>query len=214
MPALSAGWTKSLCSLPSNFGQGSIYQHIGGRTEKHRVAGYNMYKCNKVQHVLVRSDKTAFEIKSVVGASFSRDRYRVSVKINIDGTVLQGSCNCKAGAQGRCKHVAATLFQINDYMDSNMTSIPDEVACTEKPRQWGVRKQKQGTATQCFDSLVFVKHTPGTTPRSIENKRKRLQYSALPSSKLHLDNNIVRELATNLQPHRKMWSDILYDVSA
>lgn len=213
MPAPSDGWTKSLCALPLSFGQGSIYKDIGGRTEKHRIAGYNMYKCNKLQHVLVRNDKSTFEIKSIVGASFSRDRYRVSVKIGMDGTVLHGSCNCKAGAQGRCKHVGATLYQMNDYKDSNMASIPEYIACTEKPRQWGLKKQKQGTTTQSFESLTFVKHIPGTLPKNIKNKRKRLEYSALPASKMHLDNHIVRELATSLQSNRRMWSDILFDVS-
>lgn len=213
MPSLSAGWTKSLCYLPPSFSQGSIYKHIGGKTEKHRVAGYNMFKCNKVQQVLVRNENSTFEIKSVVGASFGRDRYRVSVKTSTDGNVLHGTCNCKAGAQGRCKHVGATLYQLNDYKESNMASIPEELACTERPRQWGVKKQKQGTNTQCFDSLVFVKHIPGALPKSIENTRKRQLYSALPASQFHLGDDIVRELATNLQPYRTMWSDILFDVS-
>jgi uncharacterized Zn finger protein len=58
------------------------------------------------------------------------------------GTKKHGQCSCKAGAMGLCKHIAALLFTINDYKQSGQKEIKEEVACTEKPRQWGTKKVK------------------------------------------------------------------------
>ena len=35
----------------------------------------------------------------------------------ISGYVLGAQCNCKAGAGGCCKHVAALLYNILDYVE-------------------------------------------------------------------------------------------------
>jgi hypothetical protein len=50
-------WTASLDGLPDLFGEGKIYQHLGGKTEKPRIAGYNMYKCKKVENMLLKKSE-------------------------------------------------------------------------------------------------------------------------------------------------------------
>lgn len=101
-----------------------------------------MFKCDKVENILVRSFINSFEVKGIVGASYSKDRYQVFVRMDTTGTKKHGQCSCKAGAMGLCKHIAALLFTINDYKQSGQKEIKEEVACTEKPRQWGTKKVK------------------------------------------------------------------------
>jgi uncharacterized Zn finger protein len=46
-----------------------------------------------------------------------KQTYIVNVHLNQEsGEVTYGSCSCKAGKGGHCKHVAAVLFQIIDYI--------------------------------------------------------------------------------------------------
>ena len=40
--------------------------------------------------------------------------------------VLGPQCNCKAGAGGCCKHVAALLYSILDYVELGLAIIPEE----------------------------------------------------------------------------------------
>lgn len=55
VPTTENGWSKSLVKMPSKFGQNTIYGHVGGKTEKHRLAGYQMFKCDKVKHIATRN---------------------------------------------------------------------------------------------------------------------------------------------------------------
>ena len=96
---------------------------------KHRDKGWNFYKSGKVVKVVVcqKVAPTISLIKSEVIASFDRGnlpgkktkrKYPVLVCIeSTAGTVLEGKCDCKAGAGGFCKHVAATLFAVFDHKD-------------------------------------------------------------------------------------------------
>lgn len=213
MTTAESGWSTSLLQMPSKFGQSTIYGHVGGTTEKHRLAGYQMFKCDKVQHVATRKIGSFFEIKSVVGASYSKVLYKPFVSMDLSGNIYKASCTCKAGALGKCKHVAATLYQLNDYKETNVLEIPAAVACTEQPRKWGVKKGKAPVISKSFSELVFVKHTPGKTPKSIENTKRRLEYSSLPPAKMPLPKTRIEELAQDIQPYRQMWSQIMLEVN-
>lgn len=171
-----------------------------------------MFMCNKVEHMLTKNDPTSVDIRSIVGASYRRDRYNVSINMDMEGNVIKGTCTCKAGALGRCKHVAATLYQLNDYRERNISSIPADIACTEQPRKWGVKKGKAPVISKSFGELIFVKYTPGKTPRSIENSKRRQEYSSLPPAKMNLSKERIENLVHNLKPYRTMWSQILMEV--
>ena len=46
--------------------------------------------------------------------------------IQTTGNVDYAKCQCPAGAGGRCKHVAATLFQLLIFIELGLSDIPDE----------------------------------------------------------------------------------------
>ena len=54
--------------------------------------------------------------------------------IQATGNVDHAKCQCPAGAGGRCKHVAATLFQLLDYIELGLSDIPDEKHAQRKYR--------------------------------------------------------------------------------
>ena len=63
----------------------------------------------------------------------------MNVTLNSKTTnVIKGYCNCPAARSGYCNHVMALLFEIADYSLHQLKTVPDEVACTSKKRQWGV----------------------------------------------------------------------------
>ena len=58
--------------------------------------------------------------------------YTVYVHLLQDGgKVLKANCSCKAGAGGCCKHVAATLFQIHDFVELGLSTVPDDKSCID-----------------------------------------------------------------------------------
>lgn len=171
-----------------------------------------MFKCHKVENMKFPLVNGIFEIKGIVGASYSKDRYKVSFKIDEAGKVVEGKCTCKAGAMGLCKHVAALLFNLNDYKQSGKNVIEEQLACTEKPREWGIKKSRKALVSKKFDDLTFVKFAPGKSEKNVKNSQQRREYSSLPAKRQALSPRRLQELATNLTSSRSMWSDLLFEV--
>ncbi|CAB3988451.1 aldo keto reductase [Paramuricea clavata] len=48
------------------------------------------------------------------------------------GDIAYAKCYCPAGAGGCCKHVAATLYQLLDYIELGLSDIPDDKTCTQE----------------------------------------------------------------------------------
>ena len=79
------------------------------------------------------------------------------------GKVSCASCTCAAGKGGCCKHVAALLFQILDYIQLELTEVPDDLTCTQLLQQWHVpnTSEKPDTAV-LFDQVKISKPTSKT----------------------------------------------------
>ena len=150
------------------FGQGTIYKHVGGKTEKHRVSGYRMYKSDKVISCETSVVQDGTCARGKVQASFKSDVYSVRLILSqVTGHVTNAKCTCKAGAVGQCKHIAAFLYQINDFKESGLQTIPVKLACTSKARIWGVpSKLPMKIQTKSFAELQFVNFVPGARKRT------------------------------------------------
>ena len=77
------------------------------------------------------------------------------------GYVIGTRCKCKAGAGGCCKHVAALLFNILDYVELGLYAIPEDKTCTDKPQQWNRPKTSAANGPIIFSEIQFVYHTYG-----------------------------------------------------
>ena len=86
--------------------------------------------------------------------------YPVYVHLNqVDGEVENAKCSCKAGQGGCCKHVAALLHTILDFVNLNLKYVPTELTCTQVPQRWSVPSGSSKTLEKAvkFEDLLFEK---------------------------------------------------------
>ncbi len=134
---------------------------------KHKKYGYQLFKDKMVTQVLVKANvlkgtEKFFLFKSVVHGSMKKVHYyTVYVHIHLDtGEISCASCACIAGKGGCCKHVAALLFQILDYIEHELTEVPDDLTCTQLLQQWHVPNSSEKLATAVpFDQVKMSKAT-------------------------------------------------------
>lgn len=58
------------------------------------------------------------------------------------GTIKEGTCTCSASGLGRCAHVAALLFALEDFVSEFGYDLP---TCTEKLCSWNKGRKKNKT---------------------------------------------------------------------
>ena len=84
-----------------------------------------------------------FVLKSKCRASMKREFHLQKVSLFLDsGEVAISSCSCKAGKSGYCNYVMALLIEVAEYSLHQFKEIPEERACTEKARRWGIPGEK------------------------------------------------------------------------
>ena len=83
-----------------------------------------------------------FFVKGQCKASMKKEKRSMEVSIyKRTGKVANGKCSCPAGKSGYCNHVMALLLELAEYALNQLTTIPEEMSCTSRMRQWGVPGQ-------------------------------------------------------------------------
>ena len=114
---------------------------FGAGAMKHKEEGYRLFPDD---HVRMVGFPPGFATDShclflgILKPSFkTTGSYSTVVALSkISGYVLGARCNCKAsnckaGAGGCCKHAAALLYNILDYVDLVLAIIPEDKTCTD-----------------------------------------------------------------------------------
>ena len=174
-------WTRNLSGIPP-FTHALLKEYLitdnssklgkPPNAHKHKKYGYQLFKDKMVTQVVVKANvlkgtEKFFLFKSVVHASMKKAHYVVYVHLHQDtGKISCASCTCTAGKGGCCKHVAALLFQILDYIQLELTEVPDDLTCTQLLQQWHVpnTSEKLDTAV-LFDQVKISKATSKTEKR-------------------------------------------------
>ena len=65
-------------------------------------------------------------------------------------------CSWKGGC---CKHVAALLFQILNFLQLEVNKVPDDLTCTQLLQQWHVPASEYTKSAVLFDHVKFTKAT-------------------------------------------------------
>ena len=92
--------------------------------------------------------------------------YRTRVSLSKQtAQVKSGACNCKAGANGRCKHTGALLYKILDFTESEVDEIPSDLTCSERPQQWHIprsnsSKDELQSHTKVVGKVVQLNNSP------------------------------------------------------
>lgn len=166
-PPLLKNWTDNMTVIPENFCYTHIYEYLVKRTitiltkskesdseeadlefelpiaEKPLRKGYNFYGSGHVKEIMLCPVTNITHVKASVMASMKDKIYVVSVTLEKDSSlILAATCQCVAGAGGKCNHVAGVLFALLDYRESMRNK-----SCTEKPQEWHLpsRKSKQSS---------------------------------------------------------------------
>ena len=172
---LSTKWTRSLEGIPP-FTHEHLKQHLIGETaqeskqegqqpraHKQKKYDYQLFKdkvVSKVKvipNVLQGKDKL-FHTKCTVHASMKKTNYTVYVHLKHDtGKIIEAKCSCVAGNGGCCKHVAAALFQVLDFIVLELTEVPDDLTCSKLLQQRHVPSCEDIKTVVLFDSVKFSK---------------------------------------------------------
>ena len=106
----------------------------------------------------INGGKTLFIVKCSVVAAMKRMLYDVYIHLDqTNADMYYAKCSCKAGPGGCCKHVAAVLYQLVDYKELDVKSVPPDKTCTEVLQQWHVPGEKQNSEAVLFSELTFEK---------------------------------------------------------
>ena len=155
LAALGDGWAKSLKFIPG-FSYKKLEDHLvleakktpdGKPAEalKHKKSGYKLFKAGYPRQIMVKpnvkkgNEAVHFLVRCHVNAEMKKKQYLVYVHLHQhSGDIAYAKCYCPAGAGGCCKHVAATLYQLLDYIELGLSDIPDDKTCTQELQKWHV----------------------------------------------------------------------------
>ena len=145
--------------------------------EKPIVKGYNFFKSGKVKSVYVKVENGAIYIKSQVIPSYAKYGALYTVKIIMDmnsNNIVRAYCPCPAGVDGRCNHLAGTLFAITDIQSRAEKDTETNIPCTSQPCKWSVPPKTRAQPTK-IQEVSFEKHVWGkerkysSSPKPAEN---------------------------------------------
>ena len=212
------GWTSSLQQLPP-FNYGCLFallvpdlMTIAASTAaatfvagamKHKEVGHHLFHNDNVWMV---GNPSGFATDShwlfhgiVKHPSKTTGSYSTVVALSkISRKVIGAQFNYKAGTGGCCKHVAAFLYNILDYVEFGLANIPEHKTCTDTTPQWNRPRNIPGDGPILFYEIPFVHHSYGkckaevAAPRLDKYKTALYQspYQPLPHHQIQ-DHTIV-----------------------
>ena len=163
---LSDGYTDDISILP-HVKFGAIWRYIIEDsdakkqlcTAKPLVKGYNFFKSGHVLSIKCKEFDGKFYVKSHVLLSMKKSTsYNCWIVLRKDGMVMSAYDGCPAGIDGRCNHVTATLFALEEFHKQE-TTIPlgTGVSSTSRPCTWNVPRKRK-IDNQPISQVTFKKH--------------------------------------------------------
>ena len=172
MPSITYGEIENYLILDKD----KLPDHKPAEALKHKKWGYRLFKAGYTSNIWVKSNikkegnNVYFLVRCKVNAEMKKKTYTVYVHINqITSKIEYAKCECPAGAGGRCKHVAAILFQLLDYTELDSNEVPDDKTCTQQLQQWHVPKKSDSKGPVLFEDLIFPQDTYEKDQKGIEN---------------------------------------------
>jgi len=158
-----SSWGKSLTLLPP-FTIKEIEEHrlCSGKTPESAIIKtldkgrkFKSERYISADSVYTQCDGVYFFVKCECKASMKKEKRKVLVKLKRDnGKVESGSCSCPAGNSGYCNHIMALLLEIADYSLNQLSTVPEEISCTSRMRQWGVSGEHSRPKSPVMETVV------------------------------------------------------------
>jgi hypothetical protein len=178
-------------------------------TTKPLRRGRQYFLSGHVREVKQFGDSRTHFVKALIMSSFKPDvSYHVHVSIDcITGSIVDGSCECKSSAMGRCSHICALLLAVDDYV---IEFGYEPVAGTSKLCSWNRgRKTKKhpGIAHEKKYPKKKAKSAPANAPQQVITHDPRpLDSQASDRTQLFINNFTATLPNTH---NNSMWSTIL-----
>lgn len=146
------------------------------------LKGFNLFKSGHVLSIKCQKLNDHCYVKSQVLPSMKKSKaYSCFIVMDALGQVVKAYDGCPAGIDGRCNHVAATLFALEQCFKFQAGGT-DTISCTSKPCQWNIpckRKIDNVPISHC----KFVKREHGKTKIEKESPPSETTHSQVASAK-------------------------------
>ena len=126
-----------------------------------KTGGYKLFKEGHVQKIMINQEGAVCTVSCSCLPEMKKDRiYKIKVDIAVDTSDVCGAeCSCPAGRgpHASCKHVAASLFALEDFYSTYkefQASSDDDVACTSKLQTWN-QPRKRHLDSKCSNEITF-----------------------------------------------------------
>ena len=157
----SCEWTTALTNIPPTEHLEVDAFFVTCReiaAHKARDEGMRLWIDEYVRSMKFRLEENRCLVSARVRPSMrSSSPYVTSLYLTRTGCIESAYCNCKAGAGGLCKHVAATWYHLWGLQKKNVAEVPRDKAPTEVPAYWLSRMQP-GSEGLPFRNIVVTKH--------------------------------------------------------
>ena len=163
----ASAWTRSLVGVPAaEHRYLDEYFGVRGRrfasgAGKARDEGCRLWMDGYVRQMsFFRHNKQQVWIVScrVRPSMRASSPYSTYFSVAFDGDVCRGWCTCKAGADGKCKHVAAAWYFLWSLQRQNVVEVPPDPSPTDVPAYWKARTSVPSSAPLHFEDIIIVKH--------------------------------------------------------
>ena len=209
-------WGKSLKGIPT-FTIKEIEQHRlkCGKTPESAIIKtldrgrkFKEERYISADNIFTSTDSGSFYFQCKCKASMKKDFRKVFIKLSqTNGEVQQGYCTCPAGLSGYCNHVMALLLEVADYSLNQLKSVPEEITCTSRLRQWGI----PGVSSSNFHSAVqlpfcFYSTNDNFLPNNCNLSDECLDY--IKSITVTAEESILLETETVDQAVSDLWFNV------
>ena len=100
-------------------------------------------------------EKDLFKFKGVCHTSMKKEKHFVEAYLCRKYSKFKSShCSCPAGNSGYYNHIMVMLYGIANYFLLSLTSVPLELACTSKIRQWGVPGERYCRKAPVMETII------------------------------------------------------------
>ena len=162
-----------------------------------KAGGYKLFKEGHVQKIMITQHDSVFGITCSCLPEMKKDRvYKIKINLLTNSSeVCLAECSCPAGRgpHGSCKHIAATLFALENF-NTIREEIQDDdtITCTSKLQTWN-QPRKRRLDSQPVNEISFkVEHyycKPTRQSKELADPRPlELQKTTDEEKKAFIDN--------------------------
>ncbi|CAB4033694.1 ATP-dependent DNA helicase PIF1 [Paramuricea clavata] len=183
------GWTKLLQDIPPFIHQKlenkmvnnsrTMPDTVAPKARRNMKKGYGLWKEGYVNNV---QDKA-------------------NIQYQKSGEVEYAKCTCKAGQGGCCKHVAALLYTLLDFINLSLSMIPENLTCTQVAQKWSIPSGCRKTLNKAvkFDELLFRKAQYNKINTKIHSSTIREKYCSTPPNAQTVTKDDIQSMANVLR---------------